>query len=387
VPPDPPTPLLTDDPPRRTELRRVRFLLTLIAVVAVVGALHLARALFIPIALAFFFAMLLAPAVNRLHQWRVPRVLACGLVMAVMLGSMIVVVDATIDPAREWLERAPGVLREVERKLVPLRKVAVKIDEVAAHAERMAEGGATAPPETTTRVAAAPRSNGLLLQTPVAMIAIAGTFFLTFFLLAWGPLLLSRLAGGSKDPRAERALQILDSAQRETAQYLGTVTIINIGLGLATAAVTAAFGLPTPFLWGVLAATLNFIPYAGSAVTLCVVTIVALFTQEGIGPAVGVALSYLGLATLEGQLVQPLAVGRRLALNPLLVFLALWFGGWLWGVAGMVLATPMLLAAKAVSCEIEGLEHFARVLGPPPEPSRVHNVAERLRRKPSTTQG
>ena len=222
-----------------------------------------------------------------------------------------------------------------------------------------------------------------MIRTPAMLVTIVGSFFLTFFLLAWSPTLLAKIAGGANHPHAERAVQVLNSAQHEIAQYLGTVAIINVALGLATAGITAAFGLPTPMLWGVLAATLNFIPYAGSAVTLVVVTIVALLTQEGMGPAIGVALSYLALATVEGQLVQPLAVGRRLALNPLLVFLALWFWGWLWGVAGMVLATPLLLAAKAITCQVPGFERIARILSPTPTPSRVQVAAQRLRRKPA----
>ncbi len=223
----------------------------------------------------------------------------------------------------------------------------------------------------------------LLFRTPGMLVTLVGSFFLTFFLLAWGPRLIARVAGGANHPHAERAVHVLNSAQHEIAQYLGTVAIINVALGLATAGITAAFGLPTPMLWGVLAATLNFIPYAGSAVTLVVITIVALLTQEGIGPAIGVALAYLALATIEGQLVQPLAIGRRLALNPLLVFMALWFWGWLWGVAGMVLATPFLLAAKAVTCQVPGFEPIARMLSPSPAPSRVQVAAERLRRKPA----
>jgi predicted PurR-regulated permease PerM len=361
------------------EWRRNRILLVIIAVLAVLASLHVARGLLIPIALSFFFAALLSPLVNRLRRWRVPRVVGAGLVLLVMVGTVAGLIDSTVDPAREWLNRAPGVLREIERKIRPLQKVAVQLDAVAAHAERVADGSDA----SQASVAAPPRRQMLLLQTPAMAVTVAGTFFLTFFLLAWGPPLLAKIAGGVNDPRADRALRIVETAQQEIAQYLGTIAIINVCLGLATFGITMAFGLPTPMLWGVLAATLNFIPYAGSAVTLAVITIVALLTQDGVGPAVGVALSYLALATVEGQLVQPLAVGRRLSLNPLLVFLALWVWGWLWGVAGMLLATPMLLALKALSCQVGGMERVARILSPSPAPSRVQVAADRLRRKPA----
>jgi len=365
---------------RGGELKRIRVLLTILAAVAVISCLYLARGFLVPLALSLFFAMLLAPLVNLLRRLHVPRPLGAGIVMLVLIGVIAAIVNTTMEPARDWLERSPSVIREIERKIRPLQRVATSIDEVAAHAERVAEGG---PAPKNTVAAVAPRKSVLLIRTPAMIVTVVGTFFLTFFLLAWGPTLLRKIAGGAEHPTAERAVQVLESAQHEIAQYLGTVAVINVCLGIATAGLTAAFGLPTPMLWGVLAATLNFIPYAGSAVTLCVITMVALLTQPGLGPAAGVALCYLAIATIEGQLVQPLAVGRRLSLSPLLVFVALWFWGWLWGVAGMLLATPLLLAIKAVSCQVPGMERIARILSPSGEPNRVQNAAERLRRKPA----
>jgi predicted PurR-regulated permease PerM len=108
-------------------------------------------------------------------------------------------------------------------------------------------------------------------------------------------------------------------------------------------------GMPNPFLWGTVAAVLNFLPYVGSATTLVLLTVVAFVTFNSIGHVVAVAASYLALATIEGQLVQPLIVGRRLELNPIMVFLALWLGGWFWGVAGIVIAVPTLLCLKVVA--------------------------------------
>ena len=266
---------------RGGELKRIRVLLTILAAVAVISCLYLARGFLVPLALSLFFAMLLAPLVNLLRRLHVPRAVGAGIVMLVLIGVIAAIVNTTMEPARDWLERSPSVIREIERKIRPLQRVATSIDEVAAHAERVAEGG---PAPKNTVAAVAPRKSVLLIRTPAMIVTVVGTFFLTFFLLAWGPTLLRKIAGGAEHPTAERAVQVLESAQHEIAQYLGTVAVINVCLGIATAGLTAAFGLPTPMLWGVLAATLNFIPYAGSAVTLCVITMVALLTQPGLGP-------------------------------------------------------------------------------------------------------
>jgi hypothetical protein len=111
----------------------------------------------------------------------------------------------------------------------------------------------------------------------------------------------------------------------------------------------AALGMPNPMLWGVLAALFNFIPYVGSAVTFAILVIVAFVSFDGIGYVLAVGGSYLALATIEGQVVQPLLVGNRLDLNPIIVFLALWFGGWFWGIAGIAMAIPSLVAIKVAA--------------------------------------
>jgi predicted PurR-regulated permease PerM len=119
-------------------------------------------------------------------------------------------------------------------------------------------------------------------------------------------------------------------------------------------------GVPNPFLWGTMAAVLNFIPYVGSTMMLIVLSVVALVSFDSFGRIAAVIASYLALATIEGQVVQPWFVGQRLELNPLLVFLAVWFGGWMWGIAGITIAVPMLVALKVAA------EHSERV----PEPGK-----------------
>jgi predicted PurR-regulated permease PerM len=122
--------------------------------------------------------------------------------------------------------------------------------------------------------------------------------------------------------------------------------------------------MPTPFLWGAVAAILNYIPYAGPATTLTVVTLVAVVSFNTLGHVLGVAGTYVVLAAIEGQLVQPLLVGRRLEVNPLLIFLALWFGGLFWGIAGVILATPSLVALKVIAENAKSGNAMMEFLGP-----------------------
>ncbi len=353
----------------------------ILAIIAIGAALHLARDLTMPVALAVFFAVILSPAVERLRRFAIPNGVAVAIVMLTVLAAIAMLVRVTVEPARDWFERVPSVLSDVERKLRPLQQVAVRIDNVAAQAERVAGGASQAAPDISTD------NRGLLRKTPGALLPVAGVFFLTFFLLASGPPLLARLGAGRRrsSTTAGHGVIIVERARRELSRFLGTIALINIGLGAVTAGIAYAFDLPTPLLWGVMAGVLNFVPYAGSATTLTVLTMVAIITHDTLGPAFGVALSYLTAATIEGQLVQPLALGRRLALSPLIVFLGLWVWGWIWGVGGLLLATPILLTIKSVSCQIMSWGPLAEFLSPSASPpitssARAWRRARRRRR-------
>jgi predicted PurR-regulated permease PerM len=173
---------------------------------------------------------------------------------------------------------------------------------------------------------------------------------LTLFLLAGGPPMLARMMESlARDVHSTHILKVIEAVRSEVGRYYATIAVINLGLALATGLAMMALGMPNPVLWGALAGVLNFIPYVGSAATLIVLVIVAFVSFDGVGRVLAVGATYLGIATIEGQIVQPLLVGHRLDLSPIIVFLALWFGGWFWGIAGVVLAVPSLVALKVVA--------------------------------------
>jgi len=137
--------------------------------------------------------------------------------------------------------------------------------------------------------------------------------------------------------------------------------------------------MPTPYLWGAMAGLLNYIPYAGPATSLLVITFVALVSFNTLGHVLVAAGSYVLIALLEGQVVQPLVVGRRMEVNPLLIFLALWFGGLFWGIAGIVLATPILVALKVIAENTRRGGPMMEFLGPndqtPDRDARLRKLA------------
>jgi predicted PurR-regulated permease PerM len=280
--------------------------------------LYFAHSVFVPIALALLIALVLSSPVEALHRQGLPRSVSATLILIIFFGLTGAAVDRLWEPAQQWLAGAPRITRIIEQKLGPVARVLRRIDAVTDRAEHLTDSS-------------------------------AGTS-LTLFLLAGGPPMLARMTASlARDVHATHILKVIEAVRSEVARYYATITVINLGLALATGLAMMALDMPNPVLWGALAGVLNFIPYVGSAATLLILVIVAFVTFDGVGRVLAVGGTYLGLATIEGQIVQPLMVGHRLDLSPIIVFLALWFGGWFWGIAGIVLAVPTLVALKVVA--------------------------------------
>jgi predicted PurR-regulated permease PerM len=147
------------------------------------------------------------------------------------------------------------------------------------------------------------------------------------------------------DSGRQMAKDILKDIQVNTSIYFGTLTVVNIGLGIAATVLTWLVGLPHPFLWGMLAAVLNFIPYVGAAIVIATLFVIGLLVFPALSHAAIAPLAYLGITALEGQVITPTLIGHRLTINPFLVFLSIAIWSWVWGPVGAFLAVPILLCA------------------------------------------
>jgi predicted PurR-regulated permease PerM len=160
-----------------------------------------------------------------------------------------------------------------------------------------------------------------------------------------------------------RAIAITGDIQRQTSRYLLTITLINAGLGVAQGIAMYFVGLPNPLLWGVMAFVLNFIPYVGALLGAGVVGLVALISFDSMTHAAVAPLVYLALTAVEGQVVTPSVLGRSLVLNPLVIFVAVMFWGWLWGVPGALMAVPLLVVLKAICDNVESWGALGEFIG------------------------
>jgi predicted PurR-regulated permease PerM len=159
------------------------------------------------------------------------------------------------------------------------------------------------------------------------------------------------------------AVEISHQIEHDVSKYLLAITIVNIVFGAAIGTAMHFLGLPNAILWGVMAGLLHFVPFLGAMVGITVVTMVALVTLDSLGAVALVPVSYFALNLLEEYIVVPLVVGRRLLLNPVVIFLWLIFWGWLWGVPGALIAVPLLAILKIICEHVESLSPLAEFLG------------------------
>jgi predicted PurR-regulated permease PerM len=331
-------------------------------ILALFYALYFARDVFLPITVALLFSFLLRPAVRGLKRLRIPPAIGAGLVMLGLLGVLGLGMNRLAQPASDWLSTLRESLPEINTKLRHLLMPVQEAREAAEQVEEMAKAGEGA---GTLEVQVKGPS---LIQTFVGgaqrIVAwIALTLLLLYFMLAYGDLLLQKIIHIL--PRFEHKKRVLDIAgeiESNVSTYLATVTLMNSAVGIAIGIETYFIGLPNPILWGVMAGLLEFVPYLGPMVGILIVSFVSVLSFETIGQALLAPSIYLVLDTIQGNFIATMVLGRRFSINPVVLLVWLIFWSWLWGIAGALLAVPMLAAFKIFCDHIEPLSIVGKLI-------------------------
>lgn len=217
--------------------------------------------------------------------------------------------------------------------------------------------------EVTAPSEAASTTSMLVSMGPAILSQTFFTLIFLFFLLASGDLLYLRIVQSFDTLKEKRAAyDALREIEGSLGNYLASITVINVGLGVVSGLAMWALGMPSPLLWGVAAALLNYIPYIGAALGYVGAFVVALVVFDDVWWALLVGGTYFGLTAIEGQFVTPYFVSRRLQLNTVVVFLTVALWAWLWSILGMVVAVPMLVVIRVLADHIPGLEKFGNFL-------------------------
>jgi predicted PurR-regulated permease PerM len=325
--------------------------------ILLVGALYLTRTIVLPILLAILLKLLLQSGVRRLERIHVPRAIAALAMITIVFVTLVTMGTALSGPAHDWAAKLPEGLPRLRERLSFISGSVESVQRFLQNAESYIS-------VTTSQGApSAPVSSGLseLLFAGTASFAsgLLMTVVVLFFLLISGDLFLRRLVEVLPRFRDKRAaVMITQQIESDIAAYLKTITIMNVGVGVATGLVTWAMGLDNPALWGVLACFLNYIPVIGPIICLVILVLAGMLRIETLWSSLMPAAGFLAIHLIEGQFVTPMLVARRFTLNPVLVIISLIFWYWMWGVPGAVLAVPVLAMIKIIC---DGIPPWAAV--------------------------
>lgn len=336
--------------------------LTGLFILALFYTIYFMRAVLLPLVLALLLSYLLRPIVRVLARLHISSLIGAALVLLSLVGTIGYGVYSLATPAAGWLENAPYSLQQLESKLIPLKQPIQSVAKASGEIEKLATPD-NAPAKTTVEVKRHPIADVLYGQTPELIVGAVTMLILLYFLLAYDGVFLMKLIKILPTlSDKKRAVSIANDIEAHVSRYLLTITIINICLGIAVGTAVGLLGLRNPIMWGVMVAVLNFIPYLGALTGIVCMTLGAVLSFDSFSYALVFPATYLTLATLEGNFITPMVMGKSLTLNPVMVLLSLMFWGWMWGIAGVILAVPVLAAFKIFCAHIEPMAPLAEFL-------------------------
>jgi predicted PurR-regulated permease PerM len=353
--------------------------LAVLAAVAVIYLLHWAQDVFIPLTLAIFLRYMLMPAVEWLGKVaRVPTALGAGLVLAVAVGGATIGIASLQDEALDILDKVPRAARKLEFALryngdegaiSKLKNAAEEIDKAAASA---AAPQSDPKPSKDNNGAALPQVKAYLLSGSLAVaLGLAETMVviaLAYFLLAAGDIFRRKLVRISGDTFSEKktTVEILHEIDNQVQRYLFVQLVASAAVGVLSWLALAVIGLENAAFWGVVSGVFHLIPYVGPTVAIVLAGIVAYLQFPDLTTVFLVLGSLLVIIGLIGFALMPLMTAKLGKVNAVTVFVALLFWGWLWGVWGLLLGVPIVMALQAVCERVPELQPVAELLGSEP---------------------
>ena len=326
--------------------------LTLIAfaglVIAMPFALKAGAEFFLPVTAALVIAIALVPLLEWLERRRVPSGLAALVCLLVFLFIANVALASIVVPATEWFRLLPERIPQIQANLAPVLDFYANLQRFVDDTVKMLAQGpvaaaqaeaTTAPASVMDYVSSAPNA---AIQVFFAMLVIY------FFLAGWTRLRERTITSRGSFGGALATARVIQNVVDATSAYIGTITAINVGLGVGVALALWAIGMPSPLMWGGIVAILNYIPYLGPILAAILLGLGGLMTFSDIWLALLPAAIQIGFHTIEANVITPMVLGKRLTINPLLILVSLSFWGWVWGTPGALLAVPLLIIIQTV---------------------------------------
>lgn len=319
--------------------------LRILAILATIVFVQAARVVLLPTVLALLAFFVLSPLVRGLRRRGVPSSIGAALVLATAFGSFTTIVVSLGPTAVEWIEEAPSSLLDVRRDLEDLLE---PVEEVTKATEDIAN---IRQDENATLVEVKGSSvlEDVLSGTGELAIAIFLSSVLLFFLLAREDQFHEIVDSLVRRSRSENGLTTAVEFQQEISRYLLTITCINVGLGVVVGLGMYLLGLPSPVLWGIGVALLNYVPYLGPTAGIIGIGFASFVAFDTVEARLLPPLLYLVLNAVEAMVVTPMVLGQSFRLSPFAVFVWLMLWTWIWGIPGALIAVPLLAILKILS--------------------------------------
>ena len=336
------------------ETKRDRLLasLTLISgvglVVALPFALRTGAEFFLPVTAALVVAIALVPLLEWFERRGIPSKLAAGMCVVVFLALAVFAIGSIVVPASDWVALVPQRIDKVRAALDPLLDLYKNLD--------------TFITRTVSQIQISQESrNAVRIESPNSMLGLLTTsaphlmiqlFFallvIFFFLSGWTKMRKRTIVSRGSFEGALTTARVIQQVVDATSTYIGTITLINVGLGAITALILWLLGMDSPIMWGGIVAVLNYIPYLGPIASAFLLFIGGLMTFPDVWTALLPPAIFIGLHAFEANFFTPVVVGERLAISPLAILVALSFWSWVWGTTGALLAVPLLIILKTI---------------------------------------
>lgn len=317
-----------------------------------------------PITAAVLGYLTVSPFQRKLSRFGVPSVATAFTVIVGVTFGLAYIMLTFAEPTAKLIDDLPRLIQNFSNEIAGRGGAIEKLNEAADAAEKV-----LSPQEDDTTVEVKVVASGNFIaqvvgQAPAIVGQIVFALVLLFFLISSGDMFIRKIVesfGRFEDKRA--ALSVVKLVERKLGQYLGSIVLINSGLGVAIAVSMMLWGLPNPQMFGFIAFAFNFIPFLGAVGGAVFAALAAFSHFNDLWPTLGVFVTYMFLTGVEGQLITPKLLSNRLKLNTTVVFLAVAFFAWIWSVIGMVVAVPILIVLKIILDEFEATRRIGAFLG------------------------
>ncbi|HEY9024973.1 MAG TPA: AI-2E family transporter [Burkholderiaceae bacterium] len=338
-------------------------------------ALRWAAPVVIPVLMGLLFSYALTPLVDRMVRLRIPRALASAVVMAALVGGVAWGAWSLTDQANNLIESLPNAAQKLRDTLHPRLRdpspsTIEQVQKAAATIAQATDNTKLAPGIAKVQIVKPQFNIQDYVLTGTMRAAEAGAqalvvAFITYFLLCAGDTFRRKLAriAGPNFAKRKITVQALDEITEQIQRYLLVQLLTSVVVGVATALAFWALGFNNAAVWGVLAGVLNLVPYVGTVVICGASAVVALMQFGTLQMALAVGSVSIVLHVISGYIITPWLTSRTSRLNAVVVFIGVLAWGWLWGVWGLLLGTPILMALKAICDRVEDLRAIGELLG------------------------